>query len=187
MPFTTIDPKTALIVIDLQSGLKGIEGKPYSLTEIIERNVELAEAFRKAGRPVVLVNVAAAPGVRSDANPEGKAMELPAAAIEIVPELGEGDHTVTKRTPGAFTGTDLEAYLRKEGVTQVVVTGVATGNGVAVTAQQAFELGFHVSAPLDAMTDSSRESHDFHVEHFFPKRAETGTTADLIALLGAAE
>lgn len=185
MPFTTIDPKTALIVIDLQAGLAGIEGKPYSLAEVVERNVRLADAFRAAGQPVVLVNVAAAPGVRTDANPEGKAMELPEAAIAILPELGEGDHYVTKHTPGAFTGTDLEAHLRKEGVTQVVVTGVATGNGVAVTAQQAFELGFHVSAPLDAMTDSDQDSHDYHVEHFFPRRAETGTTAELIELLGA--
>lgn len=185
MPFTTIDPKTALVVVDLQAGLAGIEGKPYSLAEVTERSARLADAFRQTGRPVVLVNVAGTPAVRTDANPEGTARELPEAAVALLPELGEADHQITKRTPGAFTGTDLEAYLRKEGVTQVVVTGVATGNGVAVTAQQAFELGFHVSAPLDAMTDSDQTSHDFHVDHFFPKRAETGTTAELLELLGA--
>jgi len=185
MPFTTLDPKTALIVIDLQAGIVGIEGQPHPVSDVITRNVELADAFRKHGLPVVLVNVAGVPAVRTDADPDGAGRELPAHAQTVVPELGEPDKLITKRTPGAFTHTDLEAYLRDQGVTQVVVTGVATGNGVGVTVQQAFELGFHVSTPVDAMTDSSLPSHEFALTHHFPKRAETGTTAELLSLLGA--
>ncbi|MEX0428201.1 isochorismatase family protein [Nocardioides sp. DS6] len=185
MPLTTLDPKTALVVIDLQAGIMGIEGQPYSTADVVARSAELADAFRTRGLPVVLVNVAGAPGVRTDQNPSGAGRELPEAATTLVPELGEADKVVTKRTPGAFTGTDLEAYLRAQGVTQVVVTGVATGNGVAATVQQAFELGFHVTTPLDAMTDSDLAWHEFSVAHLFPKRAETGTTADLLALLEA--
>lgn len=185
MPFTTIDPKTALVVIDLQAGILGIDGKPYAVADVLARNVELADAFRKHGLPVVLVNVDASPGVRSDANPQGTPASLPEAALPIAPELGQADKVVTKHTPGAFTKTDLEDYLREQGVTQVVVTGVATGNGVGVTVQQAFELGFHVSTPTDAMTDSDLASHEFSLTHHFPKRAETGTTAELLDLLEA--
>ena len=185
MPLTTLDPKTALVVIDLQAGIMGIEATPYSTAEVLARNVELADAFRAHGMPVVLVNVAAAPAVRTDRNPTGTGMELPEAAIALAPELGTADKVVTKRTPGAFTNTDLESYLRDQGVTQVVVTGVATGNGVAATVQQAFELGFHVTTPLDAMTDSDQAWHEFSVTHLFPKRAETGTTAELLALVEA--
>lgn len=185
MPFTTLDPKTALVVIDLQAGILGVDGKPHAVADVLARNVQLADAFRKHGLPVVLVNVAAAPGVRTDANPQGTPTELPEQALPIASELGEADKVVTKRTPGAFTGTDLEEYLREQGVTQVVVTGVATGNGVGVTVQQAFELGFHVSTPVDAMTDSDLASHEYALTHHFPKRAETGTTADLLDLLEA--
>lgn len=185
MPLTTLDPRTALVVIDLQAGIMGIEGKPYATADVLARNVELADAFRTHGLPVVLVNVAAAPGVRTDQNPSGTPFALPEPATAIAPELGVADKVVTKRTPGAFTHTDLEAYLRAQDVTQVVVTGVATGNGVAVTVQQAFELGFHVTTPLDAMTDSDLASHEFSITRLFPKRAETGTTADVIALLEA--
>lgn len=185
MPFTTLDPKTALIVIDLQAGIVGIDGEPHPVPDVIARSVELANAFRKHGLPVVLVNVDATPAVRTDLNPTGAPRSIPAEGLPLVPELGRADKLITKQTPGAFTNTDLEAYLRDQGVTQVVVTGVATGAGVGVTVQQAFELGFHVSTPIDAMTDSSRTAHEYWVGELFPKRAETGTTAQLLALLEA--
>jgi nicotinamidase-related amidase len=62
MRVTTIDPKTALIVIDLQ---KGIINLPciHPLSVVIERSRGLIDAFRQHGLPVVLVNVAGdAPG-----------------------------------------------------------------------------------------------------------------------------
>jgi nicotinamidase-related amidase len=56
MPLSTIDPKTALIVIDLQ---KGIVDAPtvHPVPEIVERSATLADAFRRRGLPVVLVTV----------------------------------------------------------------------------------------------------------------------------------
>jgi nicotinamidase-related amidase len=185
MPITTLDPKTALIVIDLQAGSVGVDMAPHAPADVVARTAQLADAFRSHGLPVVLVNVAGAPGVRSDHNPEGTPFAMPEQALPIVPELGEADKLITKRTPGAFTGTDLEAYLRDQGVTHVVVTGVATSDGVAATVQQAFELGFHVTVPIDAMTDPNPDRHEFSVTHHFPQRAETGSTEDLVKLLAA--
>jgi nicotinamidase-related amidase len=49
------------------------------------------------------------------------------------------DRTVTKHTWGAFTNTDVDEYLRAQGVTQVVVAGVSTSIGVESTARQAHE------------------------------------------------
>ncbi|KAA9148179.1 isochorismatase family protein [Amycolatopsis acidicola] len=185
MPIKTLDPKTALIVIDLQAGSVGADMAPHPAADVVARSARLADAFRRHGLPVVLVNVAAAPGVRTDHNPEGTPFELPEQALPVVPELGEPDKLITKRTPGAFTGTGLEEYLRGQGVTQVVVTGVATGDGVAATVQQAFELGFHVTTPIDAMADPDPGRHEFSVTHHFPHRAETGSTDDLVTLLAA--
>ncbi len=92
-------------------------------------------------------------------------------------------HVVTKRTAGAFTRTDLEAYLRAHGVTQVVIVGVATSMGVESTARQAHELGFNVALPLDAMTDLDAELHAVTTTKLFPRLGETGTTAEVLALL----
>ena len=56
MPVTTLDQKTALIVIDLQ---KGIVQYPtvHPIAEVIKHASILAAAFRTHGLPVVLVNV----------------------------------------------------------------------------------------------------------------------------------
>jgi nicotinamidase-related amidase len=56
MALTTLDEKTALIVIDLQ---KGVVGMPtaHPSAEVVSRAAALAEAFRRHGLPVVLVNV----------------------------------------------------------------------------------------------------------------------------------
>ncbi|HCS58211.1 MAG TPA: hydrolase, partial [Gordonia polyisoprenivorans] len=37
--------------------------------------------------------------------------------------------------------------------------------------------------PTDAMTDSSAERHAHSVESIFPQIAETGSTADVLALI----
>ena len=90
---------------------------------------------------------------------------------------------MTKHTPGAFTHTGLEALLNRLGVTQVVVVGVATSNGVEVTARQAYELGFNVTLATDAMTDPRPDAHAWSLTRVFPRIGETGTTQEIIELL----
>jgi len=70
-------------------------------------------------------------------------------------------------------------------VTQVVVTGIATGTGVESTARQAYEHGFHVALAIDAMTDARQEAHDYSIGHVFPRLGEIGTTQEIIDLLEA--
>ena len=53
-----LDPKTtALVLIDLQKGIIGHELTPHRADQVSEVGSELADTFRKAGAPVVLVNV----------------------------------------------------------------------------------------------------------------------------------
>ena len=111
--------------------------------------------------------------------------EFPAGWTDLVPELNQqpSDHTVTKRTWGAFTNTSLDGYLKNLGITQVVIAGVATSIGVESTARQAQELGFHVTLAVDAMTDMNPDAHTNSITRIFPRLGETGTTADILALL----
>ena len=182
MAVTTLDPRTALIVVDLQ---KGIAAMPtaHPMADVIRHARELADSFRAHGLPVVLVNVdRMAPG-RTEAAP--RVREFPAGWTELVPELNwqPSDHTVTKGTWGAFTDTGLEERLKKLGVTQVVVAGVATSVGVESTARQAHECGFHVTLATDAMTDMNADAHQNSVTRIFPRMAETGTTAEVLELV----
>jgi nicotinamidase-related amidase len=179
---TIIDPRTALIVIDLQKGIVSLP-TVHPAAEIVTRASALADAFRRHRLPVVLVNVdASAPGRTEQPRRTG---EFPAGWADLVPELNQQpqDHLVTKRTWGAFTNTDLETYLKTLGVTQVVVAGVATSIGVESTARHAYELGFNVVLAVDAMTDLNPEAHSNSVARIFPRLGETGTTHEIVDLL----
>jgi nicotinamidase-related amidase len=183
MALTVLDPNTALIIVDLQKGLVGYP-LAHPVEGVIERSRALADAFRARGLPVVLVNVTGSAPGRTEQPPRDLSA-LPADFAELVPDLGRQpeDIIVTKRTWGTFASTDLEARLRALGVTQVVVTGVATATGVESTARQAYEQGFNVTLAIDAMTDMRAEAHDYSISTIFPRLGETGTTADVIALL----
>ena len=185
MSLSTIDPKTALVIIDLQKGVVSLPGV-HPMEGVVANSRALADAFRAQGLPVVLVNVSGAPAGRTERSRAG-AFAPAEGWDELIEELGQQptDHLVTKRTRGAFTGTDLEEYLRGEGVTQIVLTGVATGSGVESTARHAHELGFNVTLATDAMTDMSAEIHDNSVQRIFPGLGETGTTAEILALLAS--
>ena len=183
MALTTLDPNTALIIVDLQ---KGIVGSPFvhPIDKVVERSRVLLDAFRERGLPVVLVNVAGGAPGRTE-RPR-RSEPFPAGWTDFIPELDQqpGDIVVTKRTWGVFASTDLENRLKALGITQVVVTGVATATGVEATARQAYEQGFNVTLALDAMTDARPEAHDYSVQHVFPRLGETGTTQEIIDLLG---
>ena len=185
MALTVLDPQTALIVVDLQKGIVGLPlpaGMPSIKDVVIPNARRLLDAFRQRKMPVVLVNVTGgAPGrneqAHSGAFPEGWA--------DLIPELNRqpSDHLVTKKTWGAFTNTDLHAWLQSQGVTQVVVLGVATSIGVESTARFAAELGYNVTLATDAVADMSAEAHNVSIKAIFPRMGETGTTQDILALL----
>lgn len=182
MSVTALDPQTALIVVDLQ---RGIVGFPFThpIAEVIDRTRALLDVFRWNALPIVLVNVAGrAPGRTEE---PARVQAMPEGWIDLIPELDPqpSDILLTKRTWGAFAGTDLEFRLKEKRVTQVVVAGVATGTGVESTARQAYEQGFNVTLAVDAMTDARPEAHAWSLSHVFPRLGETGTTQEIIDLL----
>lgn len=182
MPISSLDPSTALIVVDLQAGVVQ-NALAHPVGDIIDRSVALLGAFRDRGLPVVLVNVAGTPSGRTDAGGGGRS--LPAAFCDLIPELGmqPSDMLVTKHARSAFAGTGLADRLRSLSVTQVVITGIATSSGVESTARDAHEQGFHVTVPVDAITDTGMTRHTHSVDQIFPRIAETGTTQDVLDLL----
>lgn len=183
MTATTLDPNTALIVVDLQKGIVGLP-TAHPTADVVAHSATLADAFRAKGLPVVLVHVTGTAPGRNE-SPRRSGTPAPDWAV-IVPELGpeEGDIVVDKQQWGAFYGTDLDLQLRRRGVTQVVVTGVATSIGVESTARSAHEHGYHVTIATDAVTDMDGDAHRNSVEKIFPRLGETDTTEAIVKLLG---
>jgi nicotinamidase-related amidase len=182
MTVTTLDPKTALIVVDLQNGIIALPAA-HPIGDVVKNASTLAAAFRKAGRTVVLVNVAGgAPGRTEQPR---RLANLPDGWTDLVADLNRQaeDLTVTKRSWGAFTNTGLEQMLKSRGVTQVVIAGVSTSIGVESTAREAYALGFNVTLAVDAMTDTNPDAHANSIARIFPRLGETGTTEEIAGLL----
>ncbi|MFF5013333.1 hydrolase [Streptomyces sp. NPDC001165] len=189
MSVSTLDPRTALVVIDLQSGIVGMPTQPYAAADVVARTTELADAFRARDLPVVLVRVSFAADW-ADAVPgrterQARGLAFPEGWDVIVDELSghPGDIHVTKHNWSALYGTDLDVQLRRRGVTQIVLTGIATSIGVESTARDAYAHGYHVTLATDAMADSDAEAHRGSVERIFPRLGESGTTVEILELL----
>ena len=179
MPLTKLDTKAALILIDLQKGIIGLP-TAHVMSEVLGNAVQLVQAFRESGRPVVLVNVSGrAPG-RTEAGPPK--FVFPPDWTEFAPELQQqpNDYVVTKQRVGAFLGTSLDEYLRGQEVTQIIIAGVATSGGVEATARSAYDLGYNVVFAVDAMTDLSADAHRLSIELVFPRIGETDSTENLV-------
>ncbi|QHC24711.1 isochorismatase family protein [Streptomyces sp. GS7] len=183
MPVTTLDPRTALVLIDLQKGIVALP-TVHPADEIVARGARLAAAFRERGLPVVLVNVTGGAPGRTESAAGGRTP--PADWAELVEEIDRqpGDVTVTKQQWGAFHGTALDLELRRRGVTQIVFAGIATSIGVESSARAAHEHGYHVTVATDAVTDLDEAAHHNSLEKIFPRLGETGTTDAILTLLG---
>jgi len=189
MPVTTLDPKTALVVIDMQRGIMQLStAHPSSV--VLERVVELVDAFRAAGLPVVLVNVGfsedRADALKPRADAQMPARALPADFSQLVDELHADparDILITKHQWGAFYGTGLDLQLRRRGVTGIVLCGIATSIGVESTARSAYEHGYNQTFASDAMTDMFQDAHDNALTRIFPRMGEVDTTASILASL----
>ncbi|MES2628520.1 MAG: isochorismatase family protein [Bacteroidota bacterium] len=194
---TAIDPKSALILIDLQKGILKNE-TAHPIEQVIMHANLLISSFRKAGLPIVFVTVDPFAMPLRNARVE-KPMVAQSKLFRGVQKLGAritgfkklhpdlrsepGDLYLTKHTWNAFFETDLHSELLGFGTTNIVLGGISTSVGVEGTARAASELGYNLTFPIDAMTDQVGPSHDNSVKNIFPKLGETGIAADVVRLL----
>jgi len=94
-----------------------------------------------------------------------------------------GDVVVTKRRVGAFSGSDLEIVLRSQGVTSLVLTGIATSGVVLSTLRAAADMDFEITVLSDGCADSDVGVHDVLMTKVFPRQAEVLTVDEWQAKL----
>ena len=83
----------------------------------------------------------------------------------------------------AFTGTALEKWLRRLGVTTVIIGGAGTGAGVSSTAYACRERDFSTVVVADACNGAGTEHHTAAMLNL-ASFAQVGTTAEVIEALG---
>ncbi|RVB05021.1 cysteine hydrolase, partial [Mesorhizobium sp. M7A.F.Ca.CA.004.05.1.1] len=139
-------PRRALIVVDVQNDYDGgslaIQHPPFRDSVVhVARAMDAATA---AGIKVVVVKQMA---------PETSPIFAGGShGGELHPEIARRgrDHYVEKNLPSAFTGTDLEDWLRANAIDTITVVGYMTHNCDLSTIIHAVHMGFAVEFLSDA-------------------------------------
>jgi len=189
MPITKLDSKTALVLIELQKMVVSRALAPFTAGHIIKNSVSLVSAFRKAGLPIVVVNVIPAQRtvpLRSDT--KMPVMQFQKEWVDIIPEIAvhPDDILITKHTWSAFYNTPLDEELQKRGVTGIVLAGVATSIGVEGSARGAYERGYNITFACDAMSDTNEKAHENSLTVIFPRIGEVDSTKAILEYLDRA-
>jgi ureidoacrylate peracid hydrolase len=152
---------TALIVVDVQNDFchnQGVFSKYKSVTldhveQAISNLSALIEKCRRFDLPIIFIKTIHSAWTNSPS--WLMRMEGAAEKMRICPPDGwgsnfynvapkEGDCIVTKHRYSAFIGTDLDLILRSKGITNILVTGVATNVCVESTARDGYHRDYNV-------------------------------------------
>ena len=138
---TTLEnrPNTALLVIDVQSGV--VAGN-YERDKVVANIGGLVDKARQEGVPVVWVQ-------HNDDN-----LTRGSESWEIVPELkpDDAEPLVEKQYGDSFEDTTLESVLSGLGVGRLVVCGAQTDMCIRSTLHGAFARGYDATLVRDAHT-----------------------------------
>lgn len=180
--------KTALVVIDLQNALMGMNAAPHAVADVVKNNRRIAEALRAAGGTVIWVRVDVNNmlSLPVDEPPRFGGQKMPDELMQIAPSAGftDGDLLVTKRHWGAFAQTNLESQLRKHGAELVILTGISTNAGVESTLRQGTGLGFAFIVVEDACSAQEAADHRLAFEKTFRRLARVRSTDKVVNALG---
>ncbi|SNT59786.1 Isochorismate hydrolase [Asanoa hainanensis] len=194
-PSNGFDPKrTALLVMDFQSGIVGRLADPDAL---IGRVRDAIADVRAHEGVIGYVRVAftdddyatvPATNVTFAAAAENRAMgdDDPSTAIvdALAPE--QGDIVVRKVRIGAMSTTDLDQRLRARGVNTVVLAGVSTSGVVLSTVIDAADRDYRVYVLSDGVADFDTDVHNLLLDKVFGRRATVIDSAELHNMLAKA-
>lgn len=132
-------PNTALVVIDVQTG---VVAAAHERDAVVGRIADLVDRARAAGTPVVWVQ-------HSDDE-----LERGSDAWQIVEELSpaDGEPVVAKQHCDSFEGTVFADVLAAGGIGKLIVSGAQTDACVRATIHGAFARGYDTVLVSDAHT-----------------------------------
>lgn len=138
---------TALVIIDMQMMMQQRidAGRDCVNPDASTHVAELAGAFRQKRWPVIHIRH------RDDDPASPLHPEAPGYPPMPCAEALDDEPVFLKRTSSGFASTDLEAYLRKKLITDLVVIGAVAGFCVNSTVRTGADLGFKMTVASDAV------------------------------------
>ena len=168
--------RTAVIVIDCQVDFGALDGemarRGADMTApqaALEKAMELIDAARQAGVPIVFVRLLSHPGgenriareakLRQDDHEPDLCVEGSRGADFVGPKPQPGEMIVSKTHFSAFARTGLADQLHAQGLDSLVLAGLTTECCVASSAWDGFEHDFHIFIAEDACAAYDEELH----------------------------
>jgi nicotinamidase-related amidase len=172
--------KTAILVMDCQNDIVHENGKMAAMSNgampkiIKERNVlgtiaKLAAAGRAAGIPIIHVRHAYRPDYLDlpqnmpllRGSKKGEILKDGTWGAEIHEAVAPqgNDVVILKTRVSSFYASQLEAILSAQGITHLVLTGIATDGVVEGTARDGADRGYYIIIPEDTCATMSDEAH----------------------------
>ena len=178
-PFTLDREHTALLIMDYQNEVVARFGAANP--GLLERAASVLGAARSVGLPIIYVVVRFRAGYPeiSPRNPsfarirEAGTLREGTPGAEIHPQVAPRpeDVIVVKRRVGAFSTTDLETVLRAQGLTTLILLGIATSGVVLSTVRWAADMDYNLIVVEDCCADSDEEVHRVLTQKVFPRQA----------------
>jgi nicotinamidase-related amidase len=140
----------ALIVIDAQNEFSEAGKRPVpDFTQVITVIQQHVSRFRAEGKPIAWVRHFNKPGESPAFVPDtwgagfhpGSASDLAAGSAFA----RSAEQEFQKNVYGAFTGSDIGAWLTQQGVDEVLITGFYTHGCVSTTAREAIMRDYKVA------------------------------------------
>jgi nicotinamidase-related amidase len=158
---------TALVIIDMLNDFVTGSLKCEQAQYIVPNIKGLVARARAIGIPVVFANDAHRANGNSEVEIWGPHAIAGSKGAEVIPELVPEplDYTVPKRRSSAFKWTDLELLLRENGVDTVILTGLHTNICVRHHASNAFNRGYNIVVPEDAVAAFTEKDQVEGVEY----------------------
>ncbi|HEY7419549.1 MAG TPA: isochorismatase family cysteine hydrolase [Ktedonobacteraceae bacterium] len=182
---------TALLVMDMQTSIVN----RYAQTGDIFTPIRTAlDAARAASLPVIYVVVGFRPGAPevSSRNKSFSAIKQQlssSSALLTTPEVHAAiapqptDIVITKRRVSAFSGSDLEVVLRAQGISHLVLCGIATSGVVLSTLREAADRDYQLTVLADCCVDGDEEVQRVLLTKVFPRQAEVIQASEWAAQL----
>lgn len=182
-----LSPQTALVTIDLQKLILSMPLAPLAADDLVTKVCSLAQAVKQTGGTLIQVvtdfspDLADLPQSQVDTPFRLPLTGLPDDAAEIPASLAalRPDVRIVKRQWSAFYGTELDLQLRRRGIKQIILAGVATNFGVESTARDAWQHHYQVMIASDAVSSFSAELHAFSIQHILPRVSKVKVSAAL--------
>ena len=143
--------QTALILIDWQQGFDDLNYWGNRNNPEAETNGErLLAHWRTQGWPVYHAK-------HNSTEPQSRLHpDHPGNAFKLGFEPSDGEPVYGKNVNSALIGTELEADLRAQGISKLVLCGITTDHCVNTTTRMAANLGFEATIAADACATFDR-------------------------------